>query len=59
MVVLDASALLALLFAEPGAARVACSVDDSESVLSTVNLAEGLGRVARDGRDAARVELIR
>ena len=59
MVVLDASALLALLFAEPGAARVARSVDDSESVLSTVNLAEVLGRVARDGRDAARVELIR
>ena len=55
-VVLDASALLALLFAEPGADRVARSVDAGEAALSTVNLAEVLGRVARDGGDAGRVE---
>ena len=53
MIVLDSSALLALLFFEPGCERVAELVP--RSCMSTVNLAEVLGRLARDGRalDAA------
>ena len=53
MIVLDSSALLALLFFEPGCERVAEVVP--RSCISTVNLAEVLERLARDGRalDAA------
>jgi PIN domain nuclease of toxin-antitoxin system len=47
--VLDASALLAYLFREPGHERVAAVVDDC--CISTVNLSEVLGRFARDGHD--------
>ena len=59
MIVLDASALLALLFSEPGHQAVAAVLD--EAVMSTVNLAEVLGRFARDGRDvdAAHAALLR
>jgi ribonuclease VapC len=46
--VLDSSALLAMLFFEPGCERVAEIVP--QSCMSTVNLAEVLGRLARDGR---------
>ncbi len=49
MIALDASAALAYLFREPGADRVAALLDDS--CLSTVNLAEVIGRFARDGHD--------
>lgn len=49
MIVLDASAVLALLFREPGHDRVAAVLD--ASALSSVNLAEVLSRFARDGRD--------
>jgi ribonuclease VapC len=48
VIVLDSSALLALLFFEPGCQRVAEVVP--RSCMSTVNLAEVLGRLARDGR---------
>ena len=48
MIVLDSSALLAMLFFEPGSERVAELVP--QSCMSTVNLAEVLGRLARDGR---------
>ena len=48
MIVLDSSALLAMLFFEPGCERVAELVP--QSCMSTVNLAEALGRLARDGR---------
>lgn len=48
MIVLDSSALLAILFFEPGCERVAEVVP--HSCMSTVNLAEVLGRLARDGR---------
>jgi ribonuclease VapC len=48
VIVLDSSALLALLFFEPGCERVAELVP--QSCMSTVNLAEVLGRLARDGR---------
>lgn len=49
MIALDASAALAYLFQEPGAERVAALLDDS--CMSTVNLAEVIGRFARDGHD--------
>jgi PIN domain nuclease of toxin-antitoxin system len=48
VIVLDSSALLAMLFFEPGCERVAEFVP--QSCMSTVNLAEVLGRLARDGR---------
>jgi PIN domain nuclease of toxin-antitoxin system len=48
VIVLDSSALLAMLFFEPGCERVAELVP--QSCMSTVNLAEALGRLARDGR---------
>ncbi len=48
MIVIDSSALLALLFFERGCERVAELVP--RSCMSTVNLAEVLGRLARDGR---------
>jgi ribonuclease VapC len=48
VIVLDSSALLALLFFEPGCERVAELVP--QSCMTTVNLAEVMGRLARDGR---------
>jgi ribonuclease VapC len=48
VIVLDSSALLAMLFFEPGCERVAELVP--RAYMSTVNLAEVLGRLARDGR---------
>lgn len=48
-VVLDASALLAYLFAETGHATVAAVID--ACCLSSVNLAEVLSRFARDGHN--------
>jgi ribonuclease VapC len=51
--VLDASALVALLFEEPGFERVAAAADGS--CVSTVNLAEALTRFARDGHLVAAV----
>lgn len=53
MVVLDASALLALLFEEPGYRRVAVAADGA--CISTVNLTEVLTRFMRDGHPAATV----
>ena len=50
MIALDASALLAFLFREEGHERVAGAI--GSSCLSTVNLAEVLGRFVRDGHDA-------
>jgi PIN domain nuclease of toxin-antitoxin system len=51
MSVLDASALLAYLFEEPGAEVVAEIIDTAW--ISSVNLAEVLTRIARDGRAPA------
>ena len=45
--VLDASALLALLLNEPGAAKVKAVL--AESSMTTVNLAEVVGHYARNG----------
>ena len=53
MIALDASAVLALLFREDGHEEVASVF--GESCISTVNLAEVLGRFARDGHDTSLV----
>lgn len=53
MIALDASAVLALLFQESGAERVAAVLE--QSCLSTVNLAEVIARFARDGHEPAAV----
>lgn len=53
MMVLDASAVLAMLNGEPGAERVAESL--SGAVMSAVNLAEVLGKVIDVGGDIAEV----
>ena len=50
MIALDASALLAFLFRETGHEQVAEAM--SEACISTVNLAETLGRFSRDGMDS-------
>jgi ribonuclease VapC len=49
MIALDASALLAFLFREPGHERVADAL--ATSCVSTVNLSEVLARFVRDGHD--------
>ncbi|MFO1423011.1 MAG: type II toxin-antitoxin system VapC family toxin [Candidatus Competibacteraceae bacterium] len=53
MMALDASALLAFLFREPGHEQVGAMLD--AACLSTVNLAEVIGRFVRDGHDAHQV----
>ncbi len=53
MIVLDASALLAFLFREPGHELVAPHLEDC--CLSTVNLSEVIGRFVRDGHEAEAV----
>lgn len=53
MIVLDASAVLALLFQEAGALRVATVA--GEGLMSTVNLAETLAVVERHGHEPAGV----
>ena len=53
MIALDASALLAFLYREKGAERVAEVAD--EACISAVNISEVLGRFARDGHDPIEV----
>lgn len=53
MIVLDASALLAFLFGEPGHERVGPRLGDA--CISAVNLSEVLARFARDGHDVREV----
>jgi PIN domain nuclease of toxin-antitoxin system len=50
MIALDASALLAFLFRETGHEQVSALL--ATACLSTVNLAEVMGRFVRDGHDA-------
>lgn len=50
MSVLDASALLAYVFEEPGADKVAEVIETA--CISSINLAEVLTRIARDGHSA-------
>lgn len=52
--VLDASALLAYLYDEPGASAVADAIAEG-AALSAVNLAEALSRIAARGGDPGRV----
>jgi ribonuclease VapC len=54
VIVLDASALIALLKSEPGADIVSAHM--VEPVMSTANLAETLTRLAEDGGDAASIK---
>lgn len=49
MIALDASALLAYLYGEPGSQVVATNL--GHSCMSTVNLCEVLSRFTRDGHD--------
>lgn len=53
MIALDASALLAFLFRESGHEQVGVMLDTA--CLSTVNLAEVIGRFVRDGHNAHQV----
>ncbi len=53
MTAIDASALLALIYDESGSERVAAALDGA--CISTVNLAEVVGRLARDGFPTERV----
>jgi len=53
MIVLDASALLTLLFEAPGHEAVASVLE--ESSMSTVNMAEVLARFTRDGHSSLQV----
>ncbi len=53
MIALDASALLAFLYREKGADKVAAVAD--KACISAVNLSEVLGRFARDGHDPVKV----
>lgn len=53
MIVLDASAVLAYLFREPGHETVAALIESA--CISAVNHAEVLGRFSRDGFNAAEV----
>ncbi|WP_420644381.1 type II toxin-antitoxin system VapC family toxin [Candidatus Leptofilum sp.] len=53
MIILDASALLAFLFREPGHELVAPHLENC--CLSTVNLSEVIGCFVRDGHDAEAV----
>jgi PIN domain nuclease of toxin-antitoxin system len=55
-VVLDASALLAALLGEPGADRVDAVIDGA--MMSTVNLAEVVGHLAKAGADRSSVVAI-
>lgn len=54
--VLDASAVLALLLGEPGADRVKTALDDS--VMTTVNLAEVVSHYARLGIERRDIEAL-
>lgn len=58
-IILDSSALLALLLGEPGAERVKAAMSSNDIVMTTINLAEVVGYYARNGvaEDAIRAVL--
>ncbi len=56
MSVIDASAVLAVIKRERGSEVVAARLP--EAVISHVNLAEVIGRLVRDGRNDAEIDLI-
>lgn len=55
-IVLDASALMALLLGEPGADAVEASLD--RAIISTVNLAEVAGKLAERGMPEAEIHQV-
>lgn len=55
MTVLDASAVIAWLKEEPGAALVETALDSGQAVISAVNLAEVLSRFRDAGHDPGQV----
>lgn len=57
-VILDASALLALLLNEPGAGDTAMAMDDGGTVICAANLAEVVGRLALLGNPATRIRAV-
>jgi PIN domain nuclease of toxin-antitoxin system len=52
--VLDASAMLALMQAEPGADRVTAAL--ATAVISSVNMAEVISKLVREGMDATKAQ---
>ncbi len=54
--VLDTSALMAMLLGEPGSATVKKRIADS--AMSTINVGEAVGRMARQGLDAASIHSV-
>ncbi len=54
MTIVYACVLLAFLFEEPGHAEIATAIDHG-ATMSSINLAEVLGRFARDGHDIGAV----
>lgn len=59
MKVFDSSALLALIFDEPGAAKVEALLAEGDSVISAANLAEVLAKLVDQGMGQAEIEGIR
>ncbi len=53
-VVLDASALLALFKGEPGGEQVDAALSEAECLMSSVNLAEFVGKLVLEGASAAK-----
>ncbi len=56
MIVLDASAILMVLFEEPGAARIAAALDDA--ALSSVNLAEVVSKLVDHGAGDDQIDAV-
>ena len=55
MNIFDSSAVLAVIFQEPGADAAAKLMNQENSVISSVNLAEVVGRLLDEGRSTAEV----
>lgn len=58
MKVFDASAVLALVFAETGADKAAKLIDDGDAVISSVNHAEVVARLLERGMTEAEVDAV-
>lgn len=56
--ILDASAVLALVQAEPGADRVAKALEEGDCVISSVNLSEAMAKLVLRGIPAGLAESI-
>lgn len=58
MKVFDASAALAVVFAEPGAERAERWIEDGDAVISSVNHAEVVARLVERGMSEAEVDAV-